>query len=261
MSALQPFFFEGREVRVVRDEQGEPWFVVKDVCAVLGLTNVTEAGRSLDEDERGSEFLNTSGGRQEMLTVSESGLYALIFTSRKPEARSFRKWVTGTVLPAIRKTGRFEARPEELPIDLSDVSKLPWRFRKIRPHVRTAILNGAVQAAKMGSRGSDDVYLHFHALCELICGGTVEVVKLPRVQRNTQWKELFYEWADLFLEERPGHTVPASELYQAYCCWSREERGVEPPSQQQFGLWMGELFGSIRRSRIKYVNLCMKRAA
>ena len=80
---LMPLAFNDSLVRVRKDEQGNPWFIVKDVCAVLDLSNVTEATRSLDEDERGSVILNTLGGEQEMLTVSESGLYSLIFRSRK----------------------------------------------------------------------------------------------------------------------------------------------------------------------------------
>jgi len=100
-----PFAFGDELVRAKLDAQGNPWFVAKDVCRVLELGNVTEATRGLDEDERGSEFLNTSGGRQEMLTISESGLYSLIFRSRKDEARAFRRWVTSEVLPTIRRTG------------------------------------------------------------------------------------------------------------------------------------------------------------
>ena len=104
---LMPLAFNDSLVRVRKDEQGNPWFIVKDVCAVLDLSNVTVATSSLDEDERGSVILNTLGGEQEMLTVSESGLYSLIFRSRKPEARAFRRWVTGEVLPALRKTGSY----------------------------------------------------------------------------------------------------------------------------------------------------------
>lgn len=102
-----PFAFGDELVRAKLDAQGNPWFVAKDVCRVLELGNVTEATRGLDEDERGSEFLNTSGGRQEMLTISESGLYSLIFRSRKDEARAFRRWVTSEVLPTIRRTGSY----------------------------------------------------------------------------------------------------------------------------------------------------------
>jgi prophage antirepressor-like protein len=108
MNGLQLFKFEGaRKVRVViRD--GEPWFVAKDVCDILGLENNRDAlSKMLDDDEKGVEKIYTLGGTQEMNIVSESGLYALIMRSNKPEAKVFRKWVTSVVLPSVRKTGRY----------------------------------------------------------------------------------------------------------------------------------------------------------
>ena len=84
------FNFDGADFRVIiRD--GQPWFVAKDVLGVLDLNNVTNALRNLDEDERGLQILNTLGGPQEMTVITESGLYALIMRSNKPEARRFRK--------------------------------------------------------------------------------------------------------------------------------------------------------------------------
>jgi prophage antirepressor-like protein len=104
-----PFDFEGNNVRVI-DRDGEPWFVLADVCRVLGHTNPTVAAERLDDDERAT--LNNGEGRpghgaQSFTIVSESGLYALILTSRKPAAKRFRKWVTAEVLPSIRKTGAY----------------------------------------------------------------------------------------------------------------------------------------------------------
>lgn len=105
--SITPFLFEGDiTVRVV-DRDGAPWFVMTDVCKALGLTNPTEAVRGLDEDEKGISITETLGGVQEMIVVSESGLYTLIFKSRKPNAAHFRKWVTATVLPALRTAGRY----------------------------------------------------------------------------------------------------------------------------------------------------------
>lgn len=83
-------------------EKGEPLFCIKDVCEVLGHTNPSVAIQMLDEDERGKKSLGRQG---EAWFCTESGLYALIVRSHKPEARKFRKWVTGEVLPTIRKYG------------------------------------------------------------------------------------------------------------------------------------------------------------
>lgn len=86
--------------------KGEPWFVAKDVCDILGLTKYRDALMRLDEDDKGCPVLmDTPGGKQEMSTVNESGLYSLIFQSRKPEAKEFKRWVTSEVLPAIRRQG------------------------------------------------------------------------------------------------------------------------------------------------------------
>lgn len=104
--SLTVFNFNQKQVRTVVNTDGTPWFVAKDVCDILELTNPTMALESLDEDERAKEYLGRQG---EANIVNESGLYALIFKSRKPEAKAFRKWVTSEVLPAIRKTGHYEA--------------------------------------------------------------------------------------------------------------------------------------------------------
>jgi prophage antirepressor-like protein len=87
----------------------EPWFVAADVCAALEIVNSRDALSRLDDDEKGVGSTDTLGGKQEVAIVNESGLYSLILTSRKPEARRFKKWVTAEVLPAIRRTGRFES--------------------------------------------------------------------------------------------------------------------------------------------------------
>lgn len=94
-------------IRSHLDEKGEPWFLAKDVCAVLDHSNYRMALQMLDDDEKGVSKVYTLGGEQEMLTISESGLYSLIIRSNKPEARRFRKWLTSEVLPTIRKTGAY----------------------------------------------------------------------------------------------------------------------------------------------------------
>jgi prophage antirepressor-like protein len=98
--------FEGHEIRVASTAQG-PMFVAADVCAVLGLANTAKAVGALDEDEKGITQTDTLGGPQQMLAVTESGLYHLIFKSRKEAARRFRRWVTETVLPEIRQNGSY----------------------------------------------------------------------------------------------------------------------------------------------------------
>ena len=95
------------EVRVVTTENGEPLFVAKDVCDILGITKHRDALSRLDDDERGSVRVDTLGGVQEVGAITEGGLYTLIIRSDKPEAKPFRKWVTSEVLPSIRKHGAY----------------------------------------------------------------------------------------------------------------------------------------------------------
>ena len=94
------------DIRTVMLE-GEPWFVGADVCRALKIRNNRDALSRLDEDEKGAEFFDTPGGRQKMSIVNESGIYALAFGSRKPEAKAFKHWITHDVIPAIRKTGSY----------------------------------------------------------------------------------------------------------------------------------------------------------
>ena len=116
MKSLEQIFqFRQHTVRTVRID-GEPWFAAVDVCGVLGLdpsTSVT--GRrskgyadGLADDEKGTAIFGTLGGRQEMLIVSEPGLYSLIMRSHKPEAVIFKRWVTHEVLPALRQSGGYQ---------------------------------------------------------------------------------------------------------------------------------------------------------
>lgn len=109
---------------------GEPRFVAKDICEVLGIEKYRDAVSRLDEDERESVLVDTLGGMQRMSAVSESGLYSLIFQSRKPEARKFRKWVTGEVLPSIRKKGYYGIK--KAPGDYMDVRDVPYRVMNFR---------------------------------------------------------------------------------------------------------------------------------
>jgi prophage antirepressor-like protein len=114
-SAPAVFNFQSSEVRTVTRD-GEPWFVLADVAEILGFSRSRDAARVLDDDEKGAHIVRTPGGDQEVTIISESGVYALALRSRRPEAKPFRKWVTSEVLPAIRKTGRYEAATAAPPV-------------------------------------------------------------------------------------------------------------------------------------------------
>ena len=109
MNELNIFTYNGNEVRTVQ-HNGETWWVLKDVCEVLELSNPSRVAERLEGDERSNFKLGRQG---EAIIVNESGLYNVILRSDKPEAKPFRKWVTSEVLPAIRKHGAYMT-PETL---------------------------------------------------------------------------------------------------------------------------------------------------
>ena len=107
-NALQVFDFNEKTVRVIMQD-GEPWWVAKDVCNILGLSNARDAISVLDDDEKRVSEIPTpsNGGYSKLNIVSESGLYTLIIRSNKPEAKQFKRWITHEVIPSIRKTGSY----------------------------------------------------------------------------------------------------------------------------------------------------------
>lgn len=109
MEDLQIFKYNELSVRTVQIG-GEPWFVLKDVCDVLGIGNSRMVLDRLEDDEKGVSQIDTLGGKQNLSVINESGLYNVILRSDKPEAKPFRKWVTSEVLPSIRKTGGYQQK-------------------------------------------------------------------------------------------------------------------------------------------------------
>jgi len=105
---MQVFEYEDKDEFRVMDRNGEPWFVLSEVCKKLGIANASDAATRLDEDEKDTIGITDSIGRgRNTQIINESGLYSIILTSRKAGAKKFKKWVTSEVLPAIRKTGQY----------------------------------------------------------------------------------------------------------------------------------------------------------
>lgn len=125
MSAdLQLFEFHKHPVRVVIVD-GDPRFVLADLCRVLGLSNPTMVADRLDSDGLSrTEVTDSLGRTQSVTTVDESGMYEVVIRSDKPEAVRFRRWITGRVLPAIRKTGSYSHSPPAVPHKLPSKKEL-----------------------------------------------------------------------------------------------------------------------------------------
>lgn len=201
-----PFHFDTEELRGFQRD-GEPWFVASDACRMLDLADTSKALSRLDDDERGTTTIRTLGGAQQMLIVSESGLYALIFTSRKPEARRFRKWLTAEVIPAIRRTGRYADSGPDVPpagdtipdMARQDVANWLSMVREAR------LLRGPATAARMWRKsplpaldddevlettgGTDPVSAFILACCEVT--GSPD----DRVRTGALW-DAFRNWTD-----------------------------------------------------------------
>jgi prophage antirepressor-like protein len=110
MNELQIFNYSEKQIRTV-NKDGEPWFAASDVCDILELGNTAMAVSRLSENMKGLNSIDTPGGTQCMIIISEAGLYKLVFTSRKPEAEKFTDWVASDVIPSIRKTGSYSIEP------------------------------------------------------------------------------------------------------------------------------------------------------
>lgn len=128
MTALIPLHFDHADVRMVMRD-GEPWWVGIDVVSALGISKAHQALSSLEDYERGTYIVGTPSGRQEMVVINESGIYSLIFRSRKPSAVRFKRWLTCDVLPSIRKFGSYPP-PDIAPMLIVDTEG-PWDGREM----------------------------------------------------------------------------------------------------------------------------------
>ena len=147
--------FENPEFWAIRTVEldGEPWLVGKDVAEALGYTNPRKALIDhVDDEDKGVTKCYTPGGDQDMTIINESGLYSLVLSSKLPTARKFRRWVTSEVLPSIRKTGGYTAKPDPAPRDrvmalnartrAANLMTRLWNAAGVRPADQALALNG-----------------------------------------------------------------------------------------------------------------------
>jgi prophage antirepressor-like protein len=254
-----PFNFGDHLVRVIKDDADTPWWVAKDVCRVLEHTNHKMAVRGLDEDERGVSKVyppQRPDGVQ-VITINESGLYTLIIRSNKPEAKTFRRWITHDVLPSIRKTGSYSAPGAE-----------PEGYM-----------------AHAGARKSGHMYFPMAKLVESVDKHLEGRAALKAINYFTgmpvddlldeldkkQWAAKAgtldggREVVELFLSDRcecgPGYRTGATKLYNAFSDWARENSVVNPISKKRFCIIVGQSFERIKSGTIFYVGLRLKPVA
>ena len=244
---------------------GEPWFVAADVCAVLGLKNTKQAVDRLDQEDKAMLNIGLSGG--ETNVVNESGLYSLILGSRKPEAKRFKRWVTGEVLPSIRKTGAYvgpdaqlaqPGQPQTLFLShAADIMVAADRtFRSAIRSGRSAGLPTAqairranqIALAKTGVNLLDELQAHDHV--NALDTQAQNVVDEDKGGLQQFWAE--YEGGGL----AGGACIPllSTQAYQLYVHWCLRA-GVSPLTLPRMvhGLTVA---GLVRGARKRYIDPC-----
>lgn len=204
-TSVASFSFENFSVRAI-NRNGDIWFVAADVCAVLDIKNPSDATKALDDDEYTSFNLGYSGtrGNPNVNIINESGLYALILRSRKPEAKRFRKWVTSEVLPAIRKTGAYIHAPAMRPA-LTTAQK-----RALKQKIWQMAPNWITQS------GEQWIYNHLRVAFQVArfddipsdCFDAAMALLESKQKAISQYIELFYEMRTWFEREVLGASTP-----------------------------------------------------
>lgn len=136
--SIMPLDFGGSSLRMLMLDE-EPWWVGLDATALLGIANGRQALRALEEYEKGGYTIATLGGSQEQTIINESGLYSLIFKSRRPEAKSFKKWLTTEVLPSIRQHGCYPPPPAIDPESIPSTQVGRFMIEVARFEARTGV--------------------------------------------------------------------------------------------------------------------------
>ncbi|MGQ4273413.1 BRO-N domain-containing protein [Terrihabitans sp. B22-R8] len=219
---------------------GEPWFVAADVCAALSISKYRDALARLDADERASTITGTPGGPQSVATVSEAGVFRLIFSSRKPEAERFKRWLAHEVLPELRRTGRYGA-PAAMQPGSRDFS---------------AALR-AVKEARMlgGKRAGLDAWAAFGL-------PTIQPELEPeRAARSKAlavsdggaierwWGARLSEGSSLAAESRWLNLVACDRLFADYWSTGDERTADDRSSRTAFGMGLRRLVPRLQRSR------------
>ena len=208
---VMEFKFGDQTLKAVLGEDGEVWFVASEVCEILEISKYRDAVARLDEDERMPLVVDTLGGAQRVASISESGLYSLVMTSRKPDAKKFKKWVTSEVLPSIRKSGRYNSEKAAPALGTIEAPSTQERMQGAMSVAGTLIDIGEAVLGEAGLRRRVPKLSHAEValgLAGLILKGkrfllTMEDVERP-VMRVLGSKEVLvnvdgHEWIDKLL--------------------------------------------------------------
>lgn len=171
MRQITEFIFDGQPVRI-EDKDGNPWFIARDVCAVLKLDNMGQALNSIPEKSKGVTIGDTPGGRQEMRIIDEGGLYRLIFKSRSAAAERFQAWVTEDVLPSIRKTGSYAVAEHHIPQTRAEALRLAADLAEQLEQAEQQLLQQAPQVQFAEAIQASDELMSVSEVAKLLQVGT-----------------------------------------------------------------------------------------
>lgn len=248
MHDMIPLSFEDAEVRVMTDEAGEPWFVLADVCRVLEVGNPSDAATRLDEDERmtldnAEGHSGQRGGARCFNVVNEAGLYRLIFTSRKPAAERFKRWLAHDVLPTLRKTGRFhmEAPAAPAPAPANDEALADLEER------RQAVNEISLALRVLGRRAARQLWRSNGLLPQ------PSQDEPPHLDLGISATVIAF--ADEQVEDAPGESLPARAAYGAYCRWCVATRR-QPVTETRFGRDLARMgYRKTKRQTVYYEDV------
>ena len=265
MNDILRFDYYDSEIRVIKDEEGNPWWVASDVCSILGLTNPREAVARLDDDEKNtvriSDGINDNGhgvpGNPNLNIINEPGLYTLIIRSNKPEAKVFKRWITHEVLPSLRKNGCYVmAGMNQGPLSLKTLGENLYAAKGI--------------ARVLGLKGNRAILAANHAVKKYFGYDCFAVMDIeppdPEPEEEVLPGMVSGKMVDDFLadccEEDEGAFEGASEIYDAFKRWYAMKKGEFVPSQKAFGRVMARKFARVTRSGyVKYHGVKLKRLA
>lgn len=245
VSNIAVFDFEDQAVRTASLD-GAPWFVGKDVCRCLAIADHQQALDRLDDDERCAFAASTAGGPQQMIVISEPGVYRLVFTSRTEKAEAFKRWLAHEVLPALRRTGRYamdDRTPEPEPLrakagpgadrrytmdDIPDLYKALMVLREYR------LTHGKFAARRL----SRWLPIPQPTPEDEAAGDAAEIIAGRPVVMDEDRAET-EEHLAAFIEERlikaQGAVTSAADVLQEYVDWC-DDAGIRPASQTLLGL-------------------------
>lgn len=207
--SLPVFVFQDNQIRMTL-ENGQPWFVARDVCKALGLHWNGSALASIQVDWQGLRKFRTPSGNQDVRVISEPAVYKLAFRSNKPSADAFTNWVASEVLPAIRKTGKFEAKPELKQKALPN----PKPKRKALPAPEVAFAEKAMKTSARVTALRNEVYFASREMRDVFTAPFWNAKQMPEDRKR--FAQAMNDTMGHFFMAIGTCAAAADEMFKAY---------------------------------------------